>query len=111
MATIVPYLGAIVTQCGRLVTRSAAADGDKCQPNPTETSSGSAATAERPQRPTGGESVSQQPEQDELSRMDDFEVIRERQEVMTALAELTNRYKRLNYEMSRRETLQWMVAP
>ena len=43
--------------------------------------------------------------------MDDFEVIRERQDVMTALAELTNRYKRLNREMSRRETLRWMAAP
>lgn len=55
--------------------------------------------------------MSQQPEQDEVSRMDDFEVIRERQDVMTALTELTDRYKRLNREMSRRETLRWMAAP
>jgi hypothetical protein len=55
--------------------------------------------------------VSQQPERDEVSGMDDFEVIRERREVMAALAALTDRYKRLNYEMSRRETLRWMVAP
>jgi hypothetical protein len=43
--------------------------------------------------------------------MDDFEVIRERQNVMTALANLTDRYKRLNDEMTRRQTLRWMVAP
>lgn len=43
--------------------------------------------------------------------MDDFEVIRERRKVMTALAVLTDRYKRLNDEMTRRETLRWMVAP
>ena len=55
--------------------------------------------------------MSQQPDQDEVSRMDDFEVISERQNVMTALAELTDRYKRLNREMSRRETLRWMAAP
>ncbi len=42
--------------------------------------------------------------------MDDFEVIRERQNVMTALAELTDRYRRLNAEMTRRQTLRWMVA-
>ena len=42
--------------------------------------------------------------------MDDFEVIRERQNVMTALAELTDRYRRLNAEMTGRDTLRWMVA-
>jgi uncharacterized protein YceH (UPF0502 family) len=47
---------------------------------------------------------------DAAERMADFEVIKERQDVMTALAELTDRYKRLNYEMGRRETLQWMAA-
>jgi hypothetical protein len=60
---------------------------------------------------TGGEAVSQQTEQDEISQTGDFEVIRERQNLMTALAELTDRYRRLNTEMSRRETLRWMVAP
>jgi hypothetical protein len=55
--------------------------------------------------------VSQQDEADEVSRMDDFEVIKERQDVMAALASLTERYRRLNYEMARRETLRWMVAP
>jgi hypothetical protein len=59
----------------------------------------------------GGESVGQQPEQDEVSRMDDFEVIRERRNVMTALAYLTDRYRRLNQEMGRRETLRWMTRP
>ncbi|HEX3957078.1 MAG TPA: hypothetical protein VHZ03_10650 [Trebonia sp.] len=55
--------------------------------------------------------MSEQDEADEVSRMDDFEVIKERQEVMSALASLTERYRRLNYEMARRETLRWMVAP
>jgi hypothetical protein len=59
----------------------------------------------------GGEAVDQQPEQDEVSRMDDFEVIRERRNVMAALAYLTDRYRRLNQEMSRRETLRWMTRP
>jgi hypothetical protein len=90
-----------------LVTRVVVADGGKCQPV-------------RPRQPqdlgdsgatTGGEPVSQQSEQDEVSRMDDFEVIRERQNVMTALTELTDRYRRLNAEMGTRETLRWMVAP
>jgi hypothetical protein len=52
-----------------------------------------------------------QPEADEVSRMDDFEVIAERFRVMTTLASLTDRYKRLNDEMTKRTTLRWMVAP
>jgi hypothetical protein len=55
--------------------------------------------------------VSQQDEAYEVSRMDDFEVIKERQDVMAALASLTERYRRLNYEMARRGTLRWMVEP
>lgn len=55
--------------------------------------------------------MSQPGEADEVSRMDDFEVMRERQNVMTALASLIERYRRLNHEMARRETLRWMVAP
>jgi hypothetical protein len=55
--------------------------------------------------------VSQQDEADEVSHMDDFEVMSERQEVMAALASLTDRYRRLNHEMARRETLRWMMAP
>jgi hypothetical protein len=53
----------------------------------------------------------EQPEADEVSRMDDFQVIAERLKVMSALASLTDRYKRLNEEMTRRETLRWMTAP
>ena len=55
--------------------------------------------------------MSQQNTADDVSRMDDFEVVKERTNVMTALASLTDRYKRLNAEMTRRETLRWMVAP
>jgi hypothetical protein len=44
------------------------------------------------------------------SRMDDFQVIAERQRVMTALADLTDQYRALNQEIQRRETLKWMTA-
>jgi hypothetical protein len=59
----------------------------------------------------GGGEASRRPGQDEGSQMDDFEVIRERQEVMAALAALTDQYRRLNAEMNSRETLRWMIAP
>lgn len=51
-----------------------------------------------------------QPELD-LSGMDDFELIEERRKVQTALAFLTDKYKALNGEMSKRETLGWIVTP
>jgi hypothetical protein len=51
-------------------------------------------------QPTGGE----------YSRLDDFDLIEERRKVMNALAALTDRYRALNREMTRRETLRWMVA-
>lgn len=44
-----------------------------------------------------------------VSELDDFQVIAERVRVMRALAALTDRYKRLNEEMTRRVTLAWMV--
>jgi hypothetical protein len=44
------------------------------------------------------------------SRMDDFQVIAERQRVMTALAALTDQYRALNQELQRRESLRWMLA-
>ena len=50
-----------------------------------------------------------QPEPDEVGKMDDFEVIEGRRRVKVALAMLTDEYKRLNEEMTRRETLRWMV--
>jgi hypothetical protein len=53
----------------------------------------------------------QEDEANEVRRMDDFEVVKERQNVIAALASLTDRYKRLNAEMNRRDTLRWMVAP
>lgn len=45
----------------------------------------------------------------DLSDMDDFEVIEERRQVQTTLAFLAGKYKALNNEMTRRETLRWMV--
>ena len=49
-------------------------------------------------------------EADEVNRIDDFEVIAERLRVMTALASLTGRYRRLNDEMTRRETPRWIAG-
>jgi len=42
--------------------------------------------------------------------MDDFQVIAERQRIMATLAALTDRYRTLNHEIGRRETLKWMLA-
>jgi hypothetical protein len=41
--------------------------------------------------------------------LDDFEVMAERTRVAAMLAGLTDRYRQLNHEMNRRETLRWMV--
>jgi len=46
----------------------------------------------------------------DLSELDDFQVIEERRKVMAALAFLTDKYRDLNDEMTRRETLRWMTA-
>lgn len=47
----------------------------------------------------------------DLSGMDDFALIEERRKVQTALAFLTDKYKALNDEMNKRETLRWMTVP
>ncbi|HUC27840.1 MAG TPA: hypothetical protein VMA73_34520 [Streptosporangiaceae bacterium] len=41
--------------------------------------------------------------------LDDFEVMAERARVAGMLAALTDRYRELNQEMNRRETLRWML--
>ena len=46
----------------------------------------------------------------DATRMDDFQVIAERQRVMTALAALTDQYRALNHELQRRDSLRWMLA-
>ena len=51
-----------------------------------------------------------QSESDDLSQLDDFELVEERRRVMLALARLTDKCRRLNAEMTKRETLRWMVA-
>jgi hypothetical protein len=53
----------------------------------------------------------QPPDRFGVSRMDDFEVVAERRRVMAALATLTDQYRALNQEISRRDTLRWMLAP
>ena len=45
----------------------------------------------------------------DVTRMDDFEVIAERQRVMASLAALTDQYRSLNHEIRRRESLRWML--
>lgn len=44
-----------------------------------------------------------------ISCLDDFEVIAERTAVKDAIAALADRYRRLCREMTRRETLRWML--
>ena len=44
-----------------------------------------------------------------VSQLDDFQVIAERTRVVETIAVLTDRYRQLNREMTRRETLKWMV--
>jgi hypothetical protein len=46
---------------------------------------------------------------DDISGLDDFEVLAERQRVSVALAALTDRYRQLTREMNQRKTLQWML--
>ena len=48
--------------------------------------------------------------QRDVSRMDDFQVVAERQRIMANLAALTDRYRELNQEINRRDTLRWMLA-
>jgi hypothetical protein len=47
---------------------------------------------------------------DDYSALDDFGIIEERRRVKLALAALTDKYRALNQEMTRRETLRWMLA-
>ncbi len=44
-----------------------------------------------------------------LAELDDFQVIAERLRVMDTIAALTDRYRKLNEEMSRRPALSWML--
>jgi hypothetical protein len=45
----------------------------------------------------------------EPAQLDDFQVIAERRRIADKLAALTDRYRQLNQEMNRRETLRWML--
>jgi len=49
--------------------------------------------------------------QDDYSQLDDFQVLEERRSVQGWLAALTDKYRALNQEMIRRETLRWMAEP
>jgi hypothetical protein len=54
--------------------------------------------------------ASQPPDRFGVGEMDDFEVIAERRRVMATLAVLTDKYRELNKELQRRESLRWMLA-
>lgn len=45
----------------------------------------------------------------EFTALDDFQVIAERGRVTEMIAALTDRYRKLNQEMTRRGTLRWML--
>ena len=46
---------------------------------------------------------------DDIRQLDDFQVLAERSQVVEAIAALTDRYRKLNQEMTRRATLRWML--
>ena len=47
---------------------------------------------------------------EDVRDLDDFEVIAERRHVIATLTALTDRYRELNQELQRRESLRWMLA-
>ena len=46
----------------------------------------------------------------DVTEMDDFQVVAERRRIMANLAALTDRYRELNQEINRRDTLRWLLA-
>ena len=46
---------------------------------------------------------------EDAGQLDDFQVIAERAQVAQAIAALTDRYRELNQEMTKRGSLQWML--
>jgi len=48
-------------------------------------------------------------EQTSVADLDDFEVIDQRAQTARQIAALTDRYRQLSQEMTRRETLRWMT--
>jgi hypothetical protein len=46
---------------------------------------------------------------EDTGQLDDFQVIAERAQVAQAIAALTDRYRELNQEMTKRGSLQWML--
>ena len=45
----------------------------------------------------------------EVTELDDFQVIAEWRRLAKAVAALTDKYRRINQEMNRRDTLRWML--
>jgi hypothetical protein len=66
--------------------------------------------AKEPANGAGHQEVRRVSQPLDLSELDDFQVIEERRKVMAALAFLTDKYRDLNDEMTRRETPRWMTA-
>jgi hypothetical protein len=46
---------------------------------------------------------------EDAGQLDDFQVIAERAQVASQIAALTDRYRELNQEMTRRGSLRWML--
>jgi hypothetical protein len=78
------------------------------QPSPGYQRAAASGNADRPRDPQVPASMGSS---DDYSQLDDFRVLEERRRVQGWLAEFTDRYKALNDEMGRRDTLRWMVAP
>jgi hypothetical protein len=73
---------------------------------------GSCATSATPNRRKAMDADSANPDTmrpGDISRLDDFQLIDERRRITETITALTDRYVQLNQEMTRRETLRWMV--
>jgi len=105
MTVIMPEFPTAVTSCSNLFTRPVRAGGRQGLRPSREAAVADAVLAERRK---GGGRVSSQ---DDYSQLDDFEVLEERRRVQGWLATLTDKYRALNQEMTRRETLRWMAEP
>ena len=90
-----------VTGCRTVVTQPAAAGDDRNAGHHHQRDD--SANADREQGKAMDDAMTQ------LAELDDFEVIAERARVAEMLAALTDRYRQLNHEMNRRETLRWML--
>jgi hypothetical protein len=93
MAAILAQSAESVTLCAMLITSPGAAD--------------DSANGRTGPSPSKGKAVGDV--FSEFPGLDDFQVLAEQQQVSQMITALTERYRELNQEMTRRETLRWMV--